>query len=191
MSVHARAHGSRAGDTLWQCLNEVSTPAWDPLALFPRPSPPMLGISLEHPAPAGPHSTCSGNRGAPVPPSTPVVRAAPSWHSLWERGRSQGRVQSLQERAVNHQGHNWLLLRCSREKARPCGDSLDALRGIPQAENPAGSSKLLPISADSSSCLARQVPFPGSVPSLCVRGAARWQEALGTSSSSSRKSSSP
>lgn len=134
-----------------------------------------------------------GTAGAPVPSSTLLTRAAPSWHSLWERGRSQGRVQRLHERGVNHpggtgsQGQDWPFSRCSRERARPCGDSLDALRGIPQAENPASSSKLLPILADNSSYLARQAPFPRSVPSLCVRGVAGWQEVLGTSSSNSRK----
>lgn len=56
---------ARAGDMLWQCLNKVSRPGWDPLALVPCPSPPMLGIPVEHPAPAVPHSTCFGDRGCP------------------------------------------------------------------------------------------------------------------------------
>lgn len=179
---------ARAGDMLWQCLDKVSRPGWNPLAL----------VSLAHPLPCWasqwntqpqqcPTAPALGRGGAPMPSATPMVRAAPGWHSLWERGRSQGRVQSLQERAVNLPGDPRLLSRCSRERARPCGNSLDAFRGIPQAEIPAGSSKLLPIFADKCSCWARQAPFPGSVPSLCVRGAAGWQEALSTSSSNSRK----
>lgn len=46
-------------------------------------------------------------------------------------------MQSLQERAVNHPGGTGSQgqdLRCSRERARPCGDSSDALRVIPQAK---------------------------------------------------------
>lgn len=171
MSVHARARGSRAGDTLWQCLNKVSTPACHPLALVPRPNPPVLGIPVEHPAPAGPHSTCSGNRGCPRAPFHPCSEGSPKLAFPLGKGKEprEGAEPAGEgsEPPWGSQGHDWLLLRCSRERERPCGDSLDALRGIPWAEIPAGSSELLPISADNSSCLARQaLSLAVSLPSV-------------------------
>lgn len=159
---------ARAGDMLWQCLRQGFQIWVAPHGTCPFPVPSNAG----HPTQLQQCSTAPalGTASAPVPSSTLLMRAAPNWHSLWESGRSQGRVQRLQERGVNHpggtgsQGQDWPFSRCSRERARPCGDSLDALRGIPQAENPASSSKLLPILADNSSLLGQAGPFPSKCP---------------------------
>lgn len=167
-----------AGDMLWQCLNKVSSSAWDPLALTPCPSCASQGITQPQQCPTAP---ALGTGGAPVPSATPLVRAAPGWHSLWERGG----CRACRRGAVNHPAALEMLQRKSKTLWRY---SLDAVRGIPQVKNPA---------AAANSCLSLLITapawpgrplFPGSVPSLGVRGAAGCQEALGTSSSSSRKS---